>query len=46
MTEFNLFAETHLKCDECGGPLLKGSLEELSDENLDPEDDLPIDGRE
>ena len=39
MTEFDLIAETHLKCD-CGGLLLKGSLEELSDEDSDAEDDL------
>lgn len=39
MTEFNLFAETHLKCD-CGGALLRGSLEELSDDASDGEDDL------
>jgi DNA-directed RNA polymerase subunit RPC12/RpoP len=39
MTEFDLVAETHLKCDECGGPLLQGSLDELCDEDFDGEDD-------
>ncbi len=38
MTEFNLVAETHLKCD-CGGALLKGSLDELRDDYLDADDD-------
>ncbi len=37
MTEFDLVAETHLKCDACGGPLLQGTLEELSDEEPDDE---------
>ena len=40
MTEFDLVAETHLKCDECGGPLLQGSLDELCDEDPAGENDL------
>ena len=40
MTEFDLVAETHLKCDECGGPLLQGSLDELCDEDPPDRDDL------
>lgn len=39
MTEFELVSETHLKCDDCGEPLLQGSLEELCDEDSDAEDD-------
>jgi PHP family Zn ribbon phosphoesterase len=34
--EFDLMAEESLKCDHCGGPLRKGSLEDLWAE----EDDL------
>jgi Zn finger protein HypA/HybF involved in hydrogenase expression len=33
MTEFDVVAETHLKCDECGGPLSQGTLEELCDDD-------------
>ena len=39
MTEFDLFAETHLKCDDCGGPLLKGSLDELCEDDPNAERD-------
>ena len=35
--EFDLISETSLKCDTCGGPLTKGTLEELID--ADDEDD-------
>ena len=38
-TEFELVGETHLKCDECGGPLFKGKLEELIDEELPDADE-------
>jgi DNA-directed RNA polymerase subunit RPC12/RpoP len=39
MTELDLVDETHLKCDDCGGPLLQGTLEDLCDEEGDSEDD-------
>ena len=39
MTEFDLVAETHLKCDDCKGPLRQGTLEELCDEDDGTEDD-------
>ena len=39
LTEFDLVAETRLKCDDCGGALLQGTVEELSDEEAGQEDD-------
>jgi PHP family Zn ribbon phosphoesterase len=27
--EYDLVGETHLKCDECGAPLTRGTLDEL-----------------
>ena len=35
--EFDLLSETSLKCDKCGGPLVKGTLDEWVDD--DPSDD-------
>ena len=38
--EYDLTAEASLKCDECGGPLAKGTLEEVwADDDPDDEDD-------
>jgi PHP family Zn ribbon phosphoesterase len=37
-TEFDLFAETNLKCDTCGGILVQGKLEELVEEDGDGAD--------
>ncbi len=40
-TEFDLFAETNLKCDSCGQLLIQGRLQELTDQvddEQDPED--------
>jgi hypothetical protein len=33
--EYSVVGETHLKCDECGGLLLPGTLEELCDDDAD-----------
>ena len=33
MIEFDLIAETSLKCEECQGPLSKGSLDEIWDDD-------------
>jgi DNA-directed RNA polymerase subunit RPC12/RpoP len=39
--EYDLTAEKSLRCDDCGGLLVKGTLEELgvADEDLDDEDE-------
>jgi len=37
--EFDLVSETSLKCDDCGGPLSRGTLEELTGEEFDDDDD-------
>lgn len=39
MVEFDLVAETRLKCDDCKGALLRGALEDLCDEDGGTEDD-------
>ncbi len=39
MIEFDLVAETSLKCDECQGPLAAGSLDEIWDDEDDGEDE-------
>lgn len=36
--EFNLVAEDSLKCDECGGPLVSGSLEDQWEDEDNPND--------
>ena len=36
--EFDLVAEPSLKCDQCEGPLSRGSLEQLTGEELDEDD--------
>jgi len=35
MIEFDLIAEPSLKCEECQGPLGKGSLDEIWDDDDD-----------
>ena len=35
--EYDLSAETVLKCDECGGPLYQGALDEYEDAEPEPE---------
>lgn len=35
--EFDLVAEEGLKCDECRGPLAKGTLDEVWDDSEEPE---------
>jgi len=35
MIEFDLIAESSLKCEECQGPLAKGSLDEIWDDDDD-----------
>jgi hypothetical protein len=37
--EFDLVAEESLKCDQCQGPLDKGSLDEVWDDSEDQDDD-------
>lgn len=37
--EFDLTAEESLKCDQCQGPLAKGSLDEVWDDDNDQDDD-------
>ena len=37
--EFDLVADENLKCDDCGGLLYQGSLEEVLDEDFEPESD-------
>ena len=36
--EFDLFAEESLKCDDCGGPLISGSLEDFCEDEQDSND--------
>jgi hypothetical protein len=31
--EYDIVGETHLKCDECGAPLMRGTLEELGEDD-------------
>jgi hypothetical protein len=35
--EYDLVGETHLKCDECGMPLVRGTLDELCEDDDDEE---------
>lgn len=37
--EYDLTAEKSLRCDDCGGPLVKGTLEELGVDDADLEDE-------
>ena len=37
--EFNLVAEESLKCDQCSGPLYQGTLQDVLDEEIDPDQD-------
>jgi hypothetical protein len=37
--EFDLVADESLKCDDCGGLLYQGSLQEVLDEDLEPDQD-------
>ena len=37
--EYELAGEDSLKCDDCDGPLYQGTLEDLADEDGDPERD-------
>jgi hypothetical protein len=37
-TEFDLTADESLKCDKCGGLLYRGSLEDVLDDDLEPDD--------
>jgi len=41
MVEYDLFSETNLKCDTCGGPLIEGHLQRL----VDDDDELQGDDR-
>ena len=31
--EYDIVGETHLKCDECGAPLMRGTLDELGEDD-------------
>jgi DNA-directed RNA polymerase subunit RPC12/RpoP len=35
--EYDLVGETHLKCDECGAPLVRGTLDERCEDDDDEE---------
>jgi hypothetical protein len=41
--EFDLVAETKLKCDECQGPLASGTLDDYCEAEEDMGDELPRD---